>query len=134
MRQIKQCRKFFVTSWRWLILISLVLVAGCATTTPKTKWDTAEKAMLASYVGLNVIDYGQTRWGLDHGYLEANPLIGKSPNRARILLMKGLICGGTIYLADKWKEERKIILAFGIVWGATSVTNNYLVIGWKWRF
>ena len=134
MRQIKQYRKFFVTYWQWLILISLVSVLGCATTTPKTKWDATEKAMLASYVGLNVIDYGQTRWGLDHGYLEGNPLIGKSPNRAKILLMKGLICGGTIYLADKWKEERKVILAFGIIWGTMAVTNNYFVIGWKWRF
>ena len=134
MKQIKQCRRFSGICLPWLTLISLVGVLGCATTTPKTRWDTAEKAMLASYVGLNVVDYGQTRWGLDHGYLEANPIIGKSPNRAKILLMKGLICGGTIYLADKWKEERKVILAFGIIWGATSVTNNYLVIGWKWRF
>ena len=117
-----------------LLLVLVVVLVSCATMNPKAKWDTTEKAMLVSYVGLNAIDYGQTRWGLDHGYLEANPLIGKSPNRARILLMKGLICGGTIYLANKWKEERKVILAFGIIWGATSVTNNYLVIQWKWRF
>jgi len=93
-----------------------------------------EKVMLASYVGLHVIDYGQTRWGLDHGYLEANPIIGKESSRAKILLVKGLICTGTIYAANKWKNERKTILAFGIIWGATAVTNNYLVIQWKWRF
>jgi hypothetical protein len=133
MRQEKRCLRFSGICLRLLTVSLLATHIGCATTA-KTKWDKPEKAMLASYAALHVIDYGQTVAALEDGYVEGNPMFGKHPSRGKIILIKALVCGGTIYAAHKWKDQRKVLLAFGIVWGVTAVTHNYFVIGGAWRF
>ena len=96
-------------------------------------WKKTDKILFGTYVGLNVIDVGQTfdlincqQTNPNCRYEERNPLIGKSPSKEKVILYKTLTTGLVYYALEKSSsEERTIALLIinGIMLG--TVANNH---------
>ena len=96
-------------------------------------WKKTDKLLFGTYVGLNVVDVGQTfdlincqETKPNCRYEERNPLIGKSPSKEKVILYKTLTTGLVYYALEKSSsEERTIALLIinGIMLG--TVANNH---------
>lgn len=77
------------------------------------EWDTTDKVLYGSFVGLQVIDGLQTHYATHHPdqFREANPLLGSYPSDGKIIAVKSLLVGGTYYvLKDADSQTRKTVL------------------------
>lgn len=76
------------------------------------KWDTTDKVLMGSFIGLNAVDYMQTRYIFDHPneYYEKNPVLKGVGEDWCPLYFLGISLGAW-YVADKLKpNHRKIFL------------------------
>ena len=74
-----------------MVLVTLVLLPGCASLPKPRPWTTEEKVLLAVSVLAAGADLYTTKQMLDRGYDEINPLIGKHPTDTE-LMIKFPIC------------------------------------------
>ena len=125
----------------WAIIVILLLLSGCASSTPKTneKWSGESITLTTTLTGLSMIDAKQTFMMNEYrSYFdemepityaqEINPLMGKSPTRDRIVVVK-LVSGAlTIYGLSKMKEEnrKKALTWLNIIYLIVVIHNNSL--------
>ena len=96
-------------------------------------WKKTDKILFGTYVGLNVVDVGQTfdlincqQTNPNCRYEERNPLIGKSPSKEKVILYKTLTTGLVYYALEKSSSEERtvaLLIINGIMLG--TVANNH---------
>lgn len=97
-------------------------------------WYAGDTARELAFAGLVAADVAQTRWALDRGWEELNPLLGRRPSRGRLLVAAGagvvLHAGVAAILPRPWREGWQYvgIAAQGAVVGRGLV----LGLGFRW--
>ena len=96
--------------WR-LTAVALFCAFVDATSVKAADWSKTDNALFAGYVALSAYDAAQTDQGIRSGrYHETNPLLGKHPTTARLVVTK-VAFGGLVYgLADSYPANRHAIL------------------------
>ena len=136
--KIKDEWKLFIA---WVIIVILLLLSGCASSTPKTneKWSGESITLTTTLTGLSMIDAKQTfmmdEYRSYHDRIEpityaheVNPLMGDSPTNDRIVAVKLLTGALTIYGLNKMKEEnrKKVLTGLNIFYMLVVIHNNSL--------
>ena len=106
-------------------------------------WKKTDKILFGTYVGLNVIDVGQTfdlincqQTNPNCLYEEKNPIIGKSPSKEKVILYKTLTTGLVYYSLERTPEKNRVatlLIINGIVLG-TVLNNHNIGLGFTLRF
>ena len=96
-------------------------------------WKKTDKILFGTYVGLNVVDVGQTfdlincqQTNPNCRYVEKNPIIGQSPSKEKLILYKALTTGVVYYALEKTPDKNRtatLLIINGIMLG--TVANNY---------
>jgi hypothetical protein len=107
-------------------------------------WHPINEKLFKSFVVLNVVDTFQTFNLIDCQdnlaeqcpYLEGNKLLGTHPSKAKVLLIKALLIGGSYYLLDKsygtpqWPNSNKPKFAALVIMNMVyldTVSKNYSI-------
>ena len=104
----------------WAIIVILLLLSGCASSTPKTneRWSAESVTLATTLTSLSVIDAKQTfhmeEYSMYYDVLEpityaheVNPLIGKNPTKDRVVMVK-VLSGALMYFGlNKMKEKNR---------------------------
>ena len=104
----------------WAIIVILLLLSGCASSTPKTneKWSDESITLATTLTSLSVLDARQTfhmeEYRMYYEVLEpityaheVNPLIGKNPTKDRVVMVK-VLSGALMYFGlNKMKEKNR---------------------------
>ena len=99
-------------------------------------WDTTDKVLFGTFVGLQIIDGAQTSYASHHPdeFKEANPLLGSHPSDAKIVLVKSAVVGGVYWLVrDADPAQRKIALGILDLLYVTVTAHNASIgvkVGW----
>lgn len=113
------------------MLIGSTLAAAIASPSANAaEWDTTEKVMFGTFVGLQAIDTAQTWKAHDNPdrYREANPIFGSHPNMAAVVGFKSIVTGGVYYLVkDMPSADRKLILGIADAIQFSVVAHNYSI-------
>ncbi len=106
-------------------------------------WKKTDKILFGTYVGLNVVDVGQTfdlincqQTNPNCRYEEKNPIIGKSPSKEKVILYKALTTGLVYYSLERTPEKNRVatlLIINGIVLG-TVLNNHNIGLGFTLRF
>ena len=104
----------------WLVIVTLLLLSGCASVTPKTneKWSNESITLATTLTGLSMIDAKQTFMMDEYrSYFDAiepityahegNPLMGDSPTRDKVIVVKLATGALTLYGLNKMKEKNR---------------------------
>ena len=125
----------------WAILVILLLLSGCASSTPKTneKWSDESITLAVTVTGLSMIDAKQTFMMDEYrSYFDAiepityahevNPLMGESPTNDRVVVVKLLTGVLTLYGLNKMKEEnrKKALMYLNVFYMLVVIHNNSL--------
>ena len=96
-------------------------------------WKKTDKILFGTYVGLNVVDVGQTfdlincqQTNPNCRYEEKNPIIGQSPSKEKVILYKALTTGVVYYALEKTPDKNRtatLLIINGIMLG--TVANNH---------
>ena len=102
----------------WVILVILLLLSGCASVAPSEKWSDESITLATTLTSLSVLDARQT-FHMDEYQIyydkiepityahEVNPLIGKSPTKDRVVMVK-VLSGALMYFGlNKMKEKNR---------------------------
>lgn len=107
---------------RALLALALTGLSGCA------GWSNRDMTMMAANVACHATDFQQTRWALDHGYLEANPLLGHEPSTGKMLGVKTV---GIFLIWDIGEaagpDERFNWLTAAMVPCSAAIIHNYAI-------
>lgn len=79
------------------------------------EWDTTERIMFGTFVGLQVIDAAQTHYAVHHPdqFRESNPILGDHPSDAKVIAFKAVAVGAVYWLVkDADPLTRKLALGF----------------------
>ena len=123
----------------WLVIVILLLLSGCASAAPNEKWSDESITLATTLTGLSMIDAKQTfmmdeyRSYFDRiepiTYVhEANPLMGESPTRDKVIVVK-LVSGAlTLYGLNKMKEvnRKKALTWLNVFYLIVVIHNNSL--------
>jgi len=125
----------------WVVIVALLLLSGCASVIPQSneKWSEESITLTATLTGLSMIDAKQTFMLEEYrGYYndlepityahEANPLIGESPTKDRVIMVKVLSGVLTYYGLNKMKEKnrKKILMYLNVFYLLVVLHNNSL--------
>ena len=125
----------------WAIIVILLLLSGCASSTPKTneKWSDESITLATTVTGLSMIDAKQTFMMDEYrSYFdriepityahEVNPLMGDSPTNDRVVAVKLLSGALTFYGLNKMKEKnrRKALMYLNVFYMLVVIHNNSL--------
>ena len=125
----------------WAIIVILLLLSGCASSTPKTneKWSDESITLATTLTGLSMIDAKQTfmidEYRSYHDRIEpityaheVNPLMGESPTNDRVVVVKLLTGALTLYGLNKMKEEnrKKALMYLNVFYMLVVIHNNSL--------
>ena len=123
----------------WAIIVILLLLSGCASSTPKTneKWSDESITLATTLTGLSMIDAKQTfmidEYRSYHDRIEpityaheVNPLMGDSPTNDRVVVVKLLTGALTVYGLNKMKEEnrKKALMYLNVFYMLVVIHNN----------
>ena len=135
---MKEEGKLFIA---WAIFVILLLLSGCASSTPKTneKWSDESITLTTTLTGLSIIDAKQTfmmdEYRSYHDRIEpityaheVNPLMGDSPTKDRIVVVKLVTGALTVYGLSKMKEEhrKKALTWLNVIYLIVVIHNNSL--------
>ena len=96
--------------WR-LTAVALICAFVDATSVKAAEWSKTDDALFAGYVALSAYDAAQTDQGIRSGkYHETNPILGKHPTTARLVVTKVAFGGLVYWLADSYPDNRRAIL------------------------
>ena len=125
----------------WVIIVVLLLLSGCASATPKTneKWSDESITLATTLTGLSMIDAKQTfmidEYRSYHDRIEpityaheVNPLMGESPTRDRVIVVKLVTGALTVYGLSKMKEvnRKKALTWLNVIYLIVVLHNNSL--------
>ena len=125
----------------WLVIVTLLLLSGCASVTPKTneKWSGESISLATTLTGLSMIDAKQTFMMDEYrSYFDAiepityahegNPLMGESPTNDRVVVVKLATGALTLYGLNKMKEEnrKKALMYLNVFYLIVIIHNNSL--------
>ena len=125
----------------WAIIVILLLLSGCASSTPKIneKWSDESITLATTLTGLSMIDAKQTfmmdEYRSYHDRIEpityaheVNPLMGDSPTKDRIVVVKLVTGALTVYGLSKMKEEnrKKALMYLNVFYMLVVIHNNSL--------
>jgi outer membrane murein-binding lipoprotein Lpp len=125
----------------WVVIVTLLLLSGCASVTPKTneKWSDESISLATTLTGLSMIDAKQTfmmdEYRSYHDRIEpityaheVNPLMGESPTNDRIVVVKLLSGALTLYGLNKMKEKnrKKTLTWLNVFYLLVVIHNNSL--------
>ena len=125
----------------WAIIVLLLLLSGCASSTPKTneKWSDESITLATTLTGLSMIDAKQTimmdEYRSYHDRIEpityaheVNPLMGESPTNDRIVVVKLVTGALTLYGLNKMKEKnrKKVLMYLNVFYLIVVIHNNSL--------
>ena len=125
----------------WVIIVTLLLLSGCASVTPKTneKWSDESITLATTVTGLSMIDAKQTfmmdEYRSYHDRIEpityaheVNPLMGELPTNDRVVVVKLVTGALTVYGLNKMKEEnrKKVLTGLNIFYMLVVIHNNSL--------
>ncbi len=86
------------------------------------RWTIADTALEASFAAAVAVDWAQTRWALDNGHRELNPLLGPEPSAARLNMLVLAAAAGhaAVSLAlprpyRRWWQSMTLIVELGAV-------------------
>ena len=106
-------------------------------------WEKKDKLLFGTYVGLNVVDVGQTfdlincqQTNLNCPYEEKNPIIGKSPSKEKIILYKTLMTGVVYHALERTPDKNRtgtLLIINGIMLG-TVLNNRNIGLSFTLRF
>ena len=106
-------------------------------------WKKTDKILFGTYVGLNVVDVGQTfdlincqQTNPNCRYEEKNPIIGQSPSKEKVILYKALTTGVVYYALEKTPDKNKtatLLIINGIMLG-TVLNNHNIGLSFTLRF
>ena len=135
---MKEEWKLFIA---WAIFVILLLLSGCASSTPKTneKWSDESITLTTTLTGLSMIDAKQTfmmeEYRSYHDRIEpityaheVNPFMGESPTKDRIVAVK-LVFGSLSYFGmNKMKEKyrKKTLIWLNVFYLIILIHNNSL--------
>ena len=111
----------------WLVLVTLLLLSGCASVKPNEKWSDESVTLYTTWASLSLLDARQTfhmeEYRMYYDDLEpityaheVNPFIGKSPTQDRVIMVKLLSGGLFYYFLNKMKENnrKKALIGFNV--------------------
>ena len=125
----------------WIIIVILLLLSGCASSTPKTneKWSAESISLATTLTGLSMIDAKQTfmmdEYRSYHDRIEpisyaheVNPLMGESPTNDRVVVVKLLSGALTLYGLNKMKEKnrKRALMYLNVFYLLVVIHNNSL--------
>ena len=125
----------------WAIIVILLLLSGCASSTPKTneKWSDESITLATTLTGLSMIDAKQTfmmdEYRSYHDRIEpityaheVNPLMGDSPTNDRVVVVKLVTGALTLYGLNKMKEvnRKKVLTGLNVFYMLVVIHNNSL--------
>ena len=102
----------------WLVLVTLLLLSGCASVKPNEKWSDESVTLYTTWASLSLLDARQTfhmeEYRMYYDRLEpityaheVNPLVGKSPTQDRVIMVK-VLSGVLMYFGlNKMKEKNR---------------------------
>ena len=111
-----------------IIFTIVSVITGCA------GWDTADKILFTTSVGLQTIDTMQTITAIKAGTEEAptpvGTMFGSHPTSSQ-LVGYSLITTSMKYIIADWlsPEHRKVFLGALIIGGMFTVTHNHVIVG-----
>lgn len=106
-------------------------------------WEKTDKILFGTYVGLNVVDVGQTfdlincqQINPDCPYEEKNPILGKYPSRHKVILYKTIATGVVYYALDKSppRDRRTGLLVINGIMLGLVISNHKLGLSFTMRF
>ena len=123
----------------WVVIVTLLLLSGCASVTPNEKWSGESISLATTLTGLSMIDAKQTfmmdEYRSYHDRIEpityaheANPFMGESPTKDRIVAVK-LVFGALSYFGmNKMKEKhrKKALIWLNVFYLIIVIHNNSL--------
>ena len=125
----------------WIVIVALLLLSGCASVIPQSneKWSSESKTLATTLTGLSMIDAKQTFMMDEYrSYYdriepityahEANPFIGESPTKDRVVMVKLLSGALTFYGLNKMKEKnrKRALMYLNIFYLLVVIHNNSL--------
>ena len=123
----------------WVIIVTLLLLSGCASVAPNEKWSDESITLATTLTGLSMIDAKQTFMMDEYrSYFdriepityahEVNPLMGDSPTNDRVVAVKLLSGALTFYGLNKMKEKnrRKALMYLNVFYMLVVIRNNSL--------
>ena len=125
----------------WVVIVTLLLLSGCASVTPKTneKWSDESISLATTLTGLSMIDAKQTfmmdEYRSYHDRIEpityaheVNPLMGDSPTNDRVVVVKLVTGALTLYGLNKMKEvnRKKVLTGLNVFYMLVVIHNNSL--------
>ena len=125
----------------WVVIVTLLLLSGCASVTPKTneKWSDESISLATTLTGLSMIDAKQTfmmdEYRSYHDRIEpityaheVNPLMGESPTNDRVVVVKLLSGALTLYGLNKMKEKnrKRALMYLNVFYLLVVIHNNSL--------
>lgn len=103
------------------LIIMTTLLTGCSSLPyhPYSEWETEDKILFGTNIGLNLVDIGQTSECVKlTGCIEANPVLARKdgkPDMLRVSLFKGAILAGQYYaLSHRPIDSKSKTIALGI--------------------
>lgn len=100
-------------------LLPLLMLTGCS-------WPIHDRIAYGSFATCQAVDFAQTAFILDHGGVEANPLLGDYPKDEYLLGFKVASLMAGYALAELFPESR--------VWVIGAATVPCLgAVGWNYR-
>ena len=123
----------------WVIIVVLLLLSGCASAQTKEQWSDESITLATTLTGLSMIDAKQTfmmdEYRSYHDRIEpityaheVNPLMGESPTRDKVVVVK-LVSGAlTLYGLSKMKEvnRKKALTWLNVIYLIVVIHNNSL--------
>ena len=123
----------------WVVIVTLLLLSGCASVTPNEKWSGESISLATTLTGLSMIDAKQTfmmeEYRSYHDRIEpityaheANPLMGESPTNDRVVVVKLLSGALTLYGLNKMSEmnRKKALTWLNVFYLIVVIHNNSL--------
>ena len=123
----------------WVVIVTLLLLSGCASVAPNEKWSDESISLATTLTGLSMIDAKQTfmmdEYRSYHDKIEpityaheVNPLMGESPTNDRIVVVKLLSGVLTFYGLNKMKEKnrKKALMYLNVFYLLVVLHNNSL--------
>ena len=125
----------------WVVGIGVVVYCftGCASVVPNEKWSGESITLATTLTGLSMIDAKQTfmmdEYRSYHDRIEPityaqelNPLMGESPTRDRVVVVKLATGALTLYGLNKMKEKnrKKALMYLNVMYLIVVIHNNSL--------
>lgn len=109
------------------LVLACALVSSSALAAP---WDTTDKVLFGSFLGLQIADGLQTYQVHKHPdqFRETNPLLGSDPSAGKIILLKSAISALVYWgVKDSSSSNRKFLLTAADLFYLGVVGHNYQV-------